>query len=235
MAEGRPLDVDEATEVARIEGDDVVPSGAAQRALARGQKFGRPQPKEVAAVAWKPCPPEERVPLSEVRIRKTRQCHFKAKEGGKRGCARCGENKGWLGHLGAPKSVNAFGSSANPHAYQGDKERWQNWIIEALEEAGLPKGLGSVYAQITICFGDRTKRDQGNFRAMVEKALGDALQLGGWLKEDDWDRFVVDGPYRADPLSAEPQRFKGENWTEIVLFPEWPRDPAESAGQASLL
>jgi hypothetical protein len=40
-----------------------------------------------------------------------------------------------------------------------------------------------------MTFPDRRRRDEGNFRFFLEKALGDALVSGGWLADDDGARF----------------------------------------------
>jgi hypothetical protein len=53
------------------------------------------------------------------------------------------------------------------------------------------------------CFPDRIRRDQGNFRYFIEKALGDALVAGGWLEfgglaDDDWDHYEFGGMTRED-------------------------------------
>jgi hypothetical protein len=40
-----------------------------------------------------------------------------------------------------------------------------------------------------MTFTLRRDRDEGNFRFFLEKALGDALQNGGWLKNDTPDQY----------------------------------------------
>ena len=44
-----------------------------------------------------------------------------------------------------------------------------------------------------ITVPDRKRRDQGNHRFLLEKALGDALVAGGWLDDDDWARYEFGG------------------------------------------
>lgn len=173
-------------------------------------------------------------PLEPVIVRQERACHFKKKDddpetGKKRlGCARCGLAKSAPEHLGAPSSFNAFGSGANQHAWQGIKQRWENVIIRLLDDAGLPRGLGGVLVEARVCFGDAIRRDQGNFRIVIEKAFGDALVRGGWLEDDKWDRYE----FGRLELVQNP----GENWTEFAVFPRWPEDtPEEPHGQQTLL
>lgn len=59
----------------------------------------------------------------------------------------------------------------------------------ALNEAKAPKGMARVEATAVIHPPTAHKRDEGNFRMMLEKALGDALQLGGYLSDDSSEFF----------------------------------------------
>ena len=187
-----------------------------------------------------PIPEEDRTPLAPVTIRQTRECRFKAKScdlcdlpksnkahsepGGcpgkyPRGCANCGRPKNWTGHVGAPTSFNAFGSGANQHAWQGQKKQWADILRGLLEESRLRKGVERVFVEGVVCFGDQTERDQGNFRIMIEKSLGDLLVEDGWLHGDDWSR------YQFGNLAL--RYVPGENWTELTLTPAWERFPVE--------
>lgn len=189
--------------------------------------FFEPGPEEDVGPLWVPPPPGERPALEPVEFTQRRECHFKRKPEGKRGCARCGKPKGDLCHLGAPGSFNAFGSGANIHVWQGLKKQWMGVFRAGLEAAGLPKGLGRVLAEGQVCFGTRQKRDQGNFRIVIEKALGDTLKEYGWLEDDDWERYEFGG------LALE--YVPGENWTRIMVFPSWPEEDGGAPEQAALL
>ena len=57
-------------------------------------------------------------------------------------------------------------------------------------EQRVPRGLASVKAKATIRFKQRRRRDEGNFRALLEKALGDVLQAGGYLTDDTPDSLA---------------------------------------------
>jgi hypothetical protein len=60
-------------------------------------------------------------------------------------------------------------------------------------------------------FPDRHRRDQGNHRFMVEKAMGDALTTGGYLEDDDWSRYEFGGlAHRYE---------KGVSRTRLLVFP----------------
>lgn len=177
-----------------------------------------------------------------VRIEVVRECHFKAKpckecgrpkaahrpfddvcEGFRRqhGCARCGRNKSDRAHFGAPPSYNAIGSGRGTGAAAlvgaSLKQAWQALFREALGETSLPKPLGYVLVEGTVTFPDRGRRDQGNFRVVIEKALGDALVEGGWLDDDDWAR------YEFGQLSMRVEA--GVSATRLVVFPRLERGP----------
>jgi hypothetical protein len=100
----------------------------------------------------------------------------------------CGRGPGTVPHHGFPQSMNV-GGSGNQMAFQSQKKMWQGLWIDRFREAGLPRPLGSVRVEGLLCFPDRRERDQGNFRYMLEKSIGDALQEGGWLDRDDWSRY----------------------------------------------
>jgi len=128
-----------------------------------------------------------------------------------RGCARCGRPKNDAGHLGTPPSLNAFGRSGDGFVYLNLKEQWGEALRVELERSKLPKGLAHVLVEGEVTFPDRQRRDQGNYRVLIEKALGDALTSGGWLPDDDWQHYEFGGlAYRYEP---------GVSRTRLLLFP----------------
>jgi hypothetical protein len=110
-----------------------------------------------------------------------------------RGCERCGRNKGDVAHFGAPPSYNAIGGGRGTGAAAmvgaNLKQTWEGIFREALAKTALPKGLARVVVEGTIVFPTHGRRDQGNFRVVIEKALGDALVAGGWLSDDRWEMY----------------------------------------------
>lgn len=114
-------------------------------------------------------------------------------------------------HLGAPPSMNAGGSGHNRFDFQAIKGAWQARILEGLRETSLPKGLAWVMVEARCCFPDRARRDQGNFRWMFEKAMGDALKKGGYLADDDWDHYEFGNLQRIYQ--------KGRSFIEVIVFP----------------
>jgi hypothetical protein len=142
------------------------------------------------------------------------------------GCAECGEAKSAAVHFGAPPSYNAFGggrgTGAAAQVGAGIKQSYQAILHQKLEASGLPK-LGPdedrvIYAVGEVTFpDDREDRDQGNFRVAIEKALGDALESGGWLRRDNWAR------YQFGNLSA--RVVAGESAVRLLLYDRFPELP----------
>lgn len=85
---------------------------------------------------------------------------------------------------GTPPSFNAIGYRSHWAVSQRHKKQWQEWISVALIAAGVPRGLSQVSATATLKFKQRRRRDDGNFRVIIEKACGDALVEGRWLDDD---------------------------------------------------
>lgn len=127
-----------------------------------------------------------------------------------RGCRICGKARTHINHHGTPISLNALGSG-NQFAYRAAKVAWEARLLELLTTAELVRPLDRVYVEAEMCFPDRRRRDQGNYRFIIEKALGDTLTAGGWLADDDWGR------YEFGNLTA--RYAKGESWTRLVVFP----------------
>lgn len=90
---------------------------------------------------------------------------------------------------GTPPSLNAVGYRSHWSVGRREKQRWEQDIATALMVARVPRGLGRVMASAAIHFKQRRRRDEGNFRAILEKACGDALVAGGWLDDDTPDRY----------------------------------------------
>jgi hypothetical protein len=127
-----------------------------------------------------------------------------------RGCGACGRAKTHPAHHGWPPSLNALGDG-NRFAYRAMKEAWEALFIELLTGADLSGNLDRVVAEGEITFPDLRRRDQGNHRFLLEKALGDALVAGGWLPDDDWARYEFGG------LAQRYER--GVARVRVMLFP----------------
>lgn len=104
-----------------------------------------------------------------------------------------------------PPSLNRFGSvgGGTYFVYTRLKKEWQQTLGIALMAAGVPRGLAKVSASATMRFSVRRKRDEGNFRFLLEKALGDTLVKGGWLEDDTGAAFTF-GAVTFDPEVGTP-------------------------------
>lgn len=101
-----------------------------------------------------------------------------------------------------PPSLNGmgFGSRGAHMKFHRLKKQWEGYFTIALLEVKVPKKMAQVVATALCRFKDRRKRDEGNFRFMLEKALGDALQLNGVIADDTPDQFTF------PKLEIEPDR-----------------------------
>lgn len=134
------------------------------------------------------------------------------------GCQICGRARHDPVHMGAPPSMNSGNHSMQPQAYQALKHAWQAALRAEIEASGLPRGLQAVTVEGLIGFPTRAERDQGNYRWMVEKALGDALVAGGWLESDC---FFPVSRYEFGGLQAV--HAPGHSWLRLMLFARGPR------------
>lgn len=91
---------------------------------------------------------------------------------------------------GLPKSLNRVGSRGSAFAFHREKKRLENDLVTAMLVAKVPKGAHCVEATAVLYPPTAHKRDEGNFRTILEKALGDALQAGGWLPDDTPEHFT---------------------------------------------
>lgn len=90
-----------------------------------------------------------------------------------------------------PPSLNAMklGSRGAAFKFHRHKKEWEGLFQITLLEMRVPRGLTKVKATASLRFPQRRKRDEGNFRFMLEKALGDVLQSAGHLADDTPDEF----------------------------------------------
>lgn len=109
---------------------------------------------------------------------------------------------------GTPLSKNKL-DHAHWSKVRQEKQAWEGHCLVALLHNRVPKGLSHVHATAELRFPTLRRRDEGNFRTMLEKALGDALQGGGWLADDTPDFFT----FGELVFSAE----RGEPLTRLVL------------------
>jgi hypothetical protein len=177
-------------------------------------------------------------PLEPVELLLERDHAFKKKkpdpDSGKRriGCEVCGHGRHDRMHMGAPPSMNSGNHSMQPMAYQALKHAWQSAFAQLLGESGLPRGLEAVSVEGLVGFPTLAVRDGGNFRWMIEKALGDALVSGsltvrgGWLEDDC---FYPVSRYEFGGLQAV--HAPGRSWLRLMLFPRAPQSAVRAASR----
>lgn len=103
--------------------------------------------------------------------------------------------KGSLGvsleHGKVPPSYNAY-QRASWQKQARLKREWENLMAQLLMVSRVARGPWDyVEASVTLRFPTRRRRDEGNYKTPIEKALGDALVNGGWLPDDTGDHFRV--------------------------------------------
>lgn len=116
-----------------------------------------------------------------------------------------------------PPSLNTMGTRASHWPVTRAKQRWEGiWSILLLhagsrgtpEAHRLPKRIRQVQAEASLRFPTAHRRDEGNYRWILEKSLGDALQKTGFLVDDTPDYFRFNGVF------FEP---KGPKRTTLIL------------------
>ena len=108
----------------------------------------------------------------------------------------------WIG--GTPPSYNTL-VHAHWRKNHRVKQQWEEWCWLALLQVELPKGLQRVTASALLHFKQYRRRDEGNFRVVLEKALGDALVKGGWLDDDTPDHYRFERLRITCPSSVAPK------------------------------
>jgi hypothetical protein len=93
--------------------------------------------------------------------------------------------------LEIPGTPPSYNRTAHAHwtVNRKVKQDWQRDCGTALMLAQVPRGLEAVRATARLFFRQRRRRDEGNFRVILEKALGDALTGGGWIPDDTPDHY----------------------------------------------
>ena len=120
-----------------------------------------------------------------------------------------------LGYL--PPSFNVTGHAhwRRVHAAKRTLQRDLEFVL-LVDRVPRPIPGGHVEASATLLVPDRRRRDEGNYRTPLEKALGDALVNGGWLPDD------TPAHYRFGAVAFEVVR--GVRSTRVTLDWQWRDD-----------
>lgn len=119
--------------------------------------------------------------------------------------------------LATPPSLNRVGGSGSWRTWNRHKKAWQAdvevWLMLMTAEMTLPPRLEHVDASVRLRFPVRRRRDTGNFQALLEKAIGDALvgdpkvwEQGRWLPDDTPEYYAFTGlEFEPEPGPAKTQ------------------------------
>lgn len=94
-----------------------------------------------------------------------------------------------LGYL--PQSFNATSHTHWAKVQRAKAQLQRDLELVMLGAPGLPRPIPGGFVEVSaiLLVPDRRRRDEGNFRTPLEKALGDALVNGGWLPDDTPQHF----------------------------------------------
>lgn len=89
-----------------------------------------------------------------------------------------------------PPSLNRVGARSDWRTFRRHKKAWERdvWLLLRADR-GLKPMVPPVFVQAWLRFPKMRKRDEGNYRSILEKAVGDALQLGGYIPDDDPENY----------------------------------------------
>jgi len=90
-----------------------------------------------------------------------------------------------------PPSVNQLPLNPRDPKYRKARDNWIQDFAYSFNEAGnkLPKNIIWLRAYAVLTFTKYRRRDSGNYKALIEKWLGDALQHAGIIKDDTHDIY----------------------------------------------
>jgi hypothetical protein len=104
-----------------------------------------------------------------------------------------------------PPSLNQNGTSISAgagHRFRRAKKELENDLgmlfVSARRRMPQPWPVDFLRVEATLRFPTRRRRDEGNYRALLEKSAGDAAQYVGLLEDDTPELFEF-GSLRFDP------------------------------------
>lgn len=152
---------------------------------------------------------QEIMPVSQGEIVMAMDHEFIRKPGTKHVCTICGDDRmspqhGAFSYQGSSRRLD------NRFTYQKTNKSWRKRYLELLAPLDLPQPCSCIHVSGQISFPDAHKRDEGNHRFLIEKFLGDALQDGGYLENDDW------ASYRFMDLDLAPV-VRGQQTTRLMI------------------
>lgn len=97
-----------------------------------------------------------------------------------------------LKYADTPPSMNTNVGKGSWRNFHREKKKWEGIFGMLCLKERVPKNCTVVKAKIFLRFRVTRKRDPGNFRTLIEKALGDALQTVGIIPDDTAAYFEVE-------------------------------------------
>jgi len=91
-----------------------------------------------------------------------------------------------------PPSFNEVGHTGNRWTWTKAEKQWRETFEMLLMSTGFPREWDQITAVVRLRFPTKRRRDEGNYRTLLEKALGDALVNGRWVEDDTPDHFVFE-------------------------------------------
>jgi hypothetical protein len=98
-----------------------------------------------------------------------------------------------------PPSFNRAGMTGSRWKLIKAVKGWRELLGALMMEAQVPRGCSHVVASATITFPVKRRRDEENFRVVLSKALGDALQDYGAIPDDTAEFYRLDLKLEVDP------------------------------------
>lgn len=145
-----------------------------------------------------------------------------------KGCAVCNGRQRAREHL-FPPSLNDGGSGMDRMQFYELKKAWQALMLELLRASPLATGQDALSVDCLLGFPTQQARDGGNYRWLVEKALGDALIEGGYLEDDCFypmDRYSfgdIQGTWSKGRswllLRVSPRQARRRDYVEDLVLP----------------
>lgn len=96
-----------------------------------------------------------------------------------------------LKYADTPPSMNTNVGKGHWRKFHQEKKKWEGIFAMLCLKERVPKGCTVVHAKVWLRFRVNRRRDPGNFRTIIEKALGDALQAVGVIPDDTAAHFEV--------------------------------------------
>lgn len=109
-----------------------------------------------------------------------------------------------------PPSFNKVGHSGNRWAWTSAEKKWKGIVEGLMLATGFPREWEHISVKVRLTFPTRNKRDEINYRVILEKAIGDALVNGKWIPDDVPEHFYFEG------VHFEQQTGKAKTTIELV-------------------